>query len=52
MGEIKAIGARCCERGLSARAGGVARMLAARFCSGDVEVSGVLLWVLVAGWGF
>jgi|UniRef100_A0A2N9GRT5 hypothetical protein len=37
--------------GLSARAGGVARMVAARFYSGDVEVSGVLLWVFV-GFGF
>ena len=26
-------------------------MVAARFCSGNVEVSGVLLWVVVAGWG-
>ncbi|GMY36569.1 hypothetical protein FCV25MIE_31811 [Fagus crenata] len=52
MGEIKAIGARGCERGgLSARAGGVARMVATRFCSSNVEVTGVLLWVLVAGWG-
>jgi hypothetical protein len=51
MGEIKGIGARVCERGLSARAGGVARMVVARFCSSDVEVSGVLLWVSV-GFGF
>jgi hypothetical protein len=47
MGEIKAIGARGCERGGCRR-----ELVAARFCSGDVEVSGVLLWVLVAGWGF
>ncbi len=52
MGEIKAIGARGCKRGGCWReqgAGGVVRMVVARFCSGNVEVSGVLLWVLVAG---
>ena len=47
MGEIKAIGARGCERG-----GGCRReLVAAQFCSSNVKVTGVLLWVLVAGWG-
>ena len=36
---------------VAVRAGGGARMVAARFCSGNVEVTGVLLWVVVAGWG-